>query len=150
MAATPAVPAAAGVALPDRLYGRPGAEQLHDDPAGVWENDIEPDGDVRDDGWIVEEWTVRSPRTHLPSADWVVEHIMDYWLAENAELDEYGFDAFDNAAKESEMEPVLQAWADRIQYRMADTFVSNHIVTLVDGEPHLDGEPMYVKRVSDD
>lgn len=130
----------------ERLFGLPGAEQLHREPAEVWESDIEPHIDDDDrDTWDIEEWTVNEARSHLPSAERVVEWILDQACDD---LDEYGFDAFDNASRESEVETMLQAWASRVGYRMADKLVTTHRMTLVDGQPFLNGEPLYVPSES--
>lgn len=124
----------------ERLFGLPGAEQLHREPAEVWESDIEPHLDEYDqDAWDIEEWTVSAARTHLPSAERVID-----WILSTLDVYEYGYDAFDNASRESEVESMLEAWASRVTYRMADTLVATHHLTLVDEQPFLDGEPLYV------
>ena len=71
-------------------------------------------------------------------ADWILSTFDD--------VDEYGYDAFDNASRESEseVESMLEAWASRVTYRMAHTLVATHRLTLVDEQPFLDGEPLYV------
>lgn len=127
----------------ERLFGLPGAEQLHREPAEVWESDIEPHLDEYDqEAWDIEEWTVSAARTHLPSA----ERVIDWILSTFDDVDEYGYDAFDNASRESEseVESMLEAWASRVTYRMAHTLVATHRLTLVDEQPFLDGEPLYV------
>jgi hypothetical protein len=131
-----------------RLYGLPEAERLHFEIAEVWETDIEPylDSFTRTDWWVVEEWTVCDPRSHLPSA----ERVVDYILEQLEELDEYCYEAFDNASSKAEMEVVLAAWASRVTYRMAQSHVATHRITLVDvpdeaePQPFLNGEPLYV------
>lgn len=125
------------------LFGRPGAEQLYFEAVEVWESELDGCGDEPPDGgWEIEEWTVRPPRSHMPSADWVIERLLEH-IAE-AEVDEYAYDAWDNASREAEVEAMLEAWASRVTYRMAHNLIATHRITMVGDDPYLDGEPMYV------
>lgn len=124
------------------LFGLPGAEQLYSDAAELWETELDGQDDEPEGGWIVEEWTSRPPRWHMPSAEYVVEHVLEY-IAE-AEVDEYGYDSWEIASRPDEIEAVLVAWAGRVTYRMADKCIATHRITMVGDDPYLDGEPMYV------
>lgn len=126
----------------EHVFGVPGAESLQDSAAAVWESEL--DGrDAEDYPFEIEEWTVRPIRDHFPSADTLIEYVMERWLED--EVDEYFYEDCVNAARTEEAEEFLSKWASRVHYRMADNIVATHQVTLVDGEPYLDGEPMYVR-----
>lgn len=130
----------------EHLFGTPGAESLHDSLVSCWESEY--DGrDPEDYPLEIEEWTIRPVRSHFPSADVLVEYIAERWLAD--ETDEYFYEHAIDKAPTDELGAVLDKWANRIHYRMADKCVATHAITLVDGEPHCDGEPMYVKRTDD-
>lgn len=139
---------ASGAYAPERLYGVPHAEALWDDPAAVYEQDIEPysDGDERQPR-IIEEWTVHPPDYHFPSADRLVEWLVE-WAADQGELDWDGAERLEKQAEHVTVtdaaENLLAALAARITYRMADRKVAEHIVTWSpEGEPLLDGFPLY-------
>ena len=133
-----------------RLYGVPGAEHLHFDPAACYETDIECWVDEHDRRpRLIEEWSVKDCTDHLPAADdlllWMVE-----WTGDHGELDEDGFGAFENASKKDDVVAAAEALrtllASKVGYRMADQHLRTLTVTWDDqGEPLLDGEPMYVK-----
>lgn len=129
----------------EHLFGLPGAESLHGSVAEVWESEL--DGQDEDDyPFEVEEWTIRPVRSHFPTADVLIEYIAERWLAD--ETDEYFYEhALDHAPTEL-AEEFLLTWAKAIHYRMADKLVATHIITLVDDEPHCNGEPIYIR--SDD
>lgn len=144
---------AALVEVEQRLYGVPGAEVLHFDPAGTYEAKIEPwlDEDDRSPREI-EEWSVRDSIDHVPSIDVLLEWIID-WTAENGELTEDGFEAFENAAKHPDVcqaaDALLHALASKVTFRMADKHLRSLWVTWNEaGEPMLDGEPLYVHAPS--
>lgn len=133
----------------ETLFGLPGAEQLYYEPAELYESEIDAHYDEQPDGgWVVEEWTVRPARTHLPSAEILIEYILERWV--NDEITEDAYEDWDNAAKSEEVEAMLTAWADRVHYRMADIVIREHRMTLVDGEPYFDGAPLYVDSCSAD
>lgn len=130
------------------LFGRPGAEQLYAEAVEVWECELDGrDDEPPEGGWEIEEWTVMPPRMHLPSAEYVIDKIMEFTA--EAETDEGCYDAFDNAARSAEVEEMLTAWASRVSYRMADKCIATHRITMVGDDPYLDGAPLYVPRPSD-
>jgi hypothetical protein len=132
------------------LYGVPGAEELHDDPAACFEADIEPwweDGDHMVDAWQIEEWTSLPARTHLPTTDWIIDHVTE-WLADNGDITEPGMDSWERHAKAPDVVDALDAWLDRWASRVGYLYADRHVRTLTvtrdpDGQPLLDGEPMY-------
>lgn len=96
--------------------------------------------DQHDDGesGVIEEYTVRDRRYHLPAAEWVLEWLQESaWENEAGENVEYGADADCIAAIES----ALQLVADRGSGWMCDERVAEHRVAIIDGQPYLDGEP---------
>ena len=135
----------------DRLFGVPDAENLHFDLASAYESEIEPW--IEDGGrapGVIEEWTVHPPEYHLPSAERIAEDII-----ENAADDttEGYYDATAHIWKEADVlaaaEALRQVIASHITYRMADKKVAEHQITWDDeGEPLVDGQPMYVKSVT--
>lgn len=127
----------------DRLYGTPGAEILWDDPATVYETEIE--GDVGDlVNFVVEEWTVCNPRSLLLSAEHLAEHVSEM-------IDDVGEGGYERLAVIAADPEVVAAFdsavalmASKWVWRQADTKVTDHYVTFdADGEPLYDGEPMY-------
>jgi hypothetical protein len=132
-----------------RLFGQPGAEHLHFDLAASYENDIEPWRDPENDDrkWVIEEWSVRPSKDHLPTVDLVLEWAGE-WAAEMGELDEDGSYAFDNAAQDpavvAAFQTALDLWASKVPHRMAGDHLRDHRVTWDDnGKPLVDGEPLY-------
>jgi len=140
----------------DRLYGKVGAEELFTDIASVWEAHIEPWVEVDENdkpldtpdkpsaGIEIEEWTVHDPQHHMPSAASILE-----WIGETAadnETCEGWFDDFpDGDPVVLELtQQLIDTIARRITYRMAAEHVCTHWITIVDGEPQINGEPMYV------
>lgn len=136
-----------GRKVPERLYGLRDSEQYHDDPASVYESEIEPFVDEHDRRpWEIEEWTVRRPIDLVPRADWMLE-----WMAEHIadELcDEYGY--VDASMKHPEVVAAAEALRESIAahttYFQCDQLVAKHTLSWDDqGEPLYDGEPMYRK-----
>lgn len=142
--------------MTEYLYGFDGDEYLHDDPATVYENwaddhDYDPANMLmvdwgRPESLTITEWTSNSGDEFLPSADRVVE-----WMAETY-ADECSYDeAADQimkAANEPDvielLEKVRQAMLSKVRFRFADSIRRQLIVTWdADGQPLLDGEPMY-------
>lgn len=128
----------------ERLYGSPGAERLWDDPATVYEE--------HEDVWIpgatysIEEWSVRPQRDFLPSADSVIERLVEGV----EEVDEDGADAWTNASLKPEVVAAFEAALDllcsKVSYVMAEKLLTVHDLTFdPEGKPLLDGEPLYVK-----
>lgn len=131
-----------------RLYGTPGADRMHFEPETVYE-EIDSDFDEeRGQGHsaIIEEWSVHDPKYHLPAAHVVLEW-MDEWVADNGEIGEdYALNsAFDEEVIAS-TRALLDLIASKVTYRQADKHLRDMTVTWdVDGEPLLDGEPIYRK-----
>lgn len=133
---------------PQRLYGLPFAEVMHFDPATVYESEIEDQSEDYPERVEIEEWSVHPPEYHLPSADAVIEWMI-LWAAENGEGDEGLFDSFQGVATTPEIRAAAEALRStigaQVKYRMADTHLRSLWVTWnEDGEPLLDGEPLYV------
>lgn len=133
----------------DRLYGVPGAEEMHVDLAGVYECQVEPWVDEHDSRpHQIEEWTAVPLGSALPSADVVIE-----WAAEMAyeDVGDGAAEAIDDPAKDPEVvrafAVALDLWASKIKYRMASRLVRTWEITWDPaGEPLADGEPIYQKR----
>lgn len=139
--------AAAG---PDRLFGVPDTEYLQVDIGAAYESQIDPYVDEHDRRpRVIEEWTVFPPRHHLRSpedlVDWLIED-----ASESAGLDGY-YDHAEALTRDPEVlaaaDALIASIADRVTYRVAHERVAEHAVTWdADGEPLIDGEPLYVKR----
>lgn len=133
-----------------RLYCTPGAEECYFDPAAAYENQIEPwhepaDGDRRE----IEEWSVHPPEYHVPSADSIVDHLIDL-IIDDGELGEGGCDQLVAAIRDADLlaaaEALRSTVASKLTYRMAHKCLRSMWVTWDEaGDPLLDGEPMYVK-----
>lgn len=136
----------------EMLYGVPGAEVLWDDPAACWEAEIDPywaDSEAVA-FWTIEEWSVYQPAHHLPHRDVIVECVCEM-IADCGEVSEGAADAWEDAARDPEVQAALDAWltlwASKIGWRQADRLLRTLTVTRDSaGEPLLDGEPMYVKE----
>jgi hypothetical protein len=135
------------------LYGLHGAETLFLTAADVYETYIEPAEDPanRDTSWVIEEWSSHPPTQHLPPADWVLETVVE-WIDDDGEVTDC--DDWDDAARHPEVVAACQAMlnlmASKVSYRMADQHLRDLTVTWDEnGEPLLDGEPMYVARGSE-
>lgn len=128
----------------ESMFGLPGDETLEldiDDVVNAALNDY--GGDLVGQTLTVEEHRAMPIRQHMPNTDWVIEHIQDYWLADNALLDENGFDAFMNAGSDGVvhalMDLALTVWAAGVQYRMAESVIRTHefeFVYDVEGDVH--------------
>lgn len=137
-----------------RLYGVPGAEEMYFDPYSCYESDIDGNFDVLNpqQSFVLEEWSVHPPEYHLPTADRILEWIDEY--ASDNEVTEGWSDNFplcDELVVEH-TNSLIRLIASNITFRMADEKIAEHIVTWRDDEEHtplLDGELMYVKRVTE-
>lgn len=134
----------------DRMYCVPYAEIMHTDPTDVWELQIDwtPDhGPVPEDGWIIEEWTVRPVVFLGDYADTVAERVGED-LCDESEWTEDGMDAVSRAAGHPDVVAAFQEALDllcsKVTYRMADEKVAEHRVTVdAEGEPIMNGERMF-------
>lgn len=129
-----------------RLFGRPGDEVLYDSAAEVWEtyeDQFEEDPLPN----TIEEWSVTKASDMLPSPDTLIEYLLERWVAD--ETAEDGWDLWNNAGGNLEVVGAFQAAIDllgsKVHYCIADKLLAEHVLTIVDGEPHLDGEPMCIK-----
>jgi hypothetical protein len=136
---------------PDRLYGEPGAEYLYDDPATVWESEIDPHREYAADlvdEWIIEEWTVKPVDVCVPSAVSIVEYVAEM-TADDLEATEDPLPNITrNQAALAAAEALRAVFVGQVTWFSADKRVGERVVTIVDDEPHLDGEPMYRPVVS--
>lgn len=137
-----------------RLYGLRGAEVMYFDPAGVYESEIEPWPHTREFPITIEEWSVREPISHVPSAFDILTWIIDT-VADDGEYSEVGYDQWETKAQEPDVVAAIEAartvLASKITFRMADKLLVEHLLTWDDeGEPLYDGEPMYVKQEAPD
>lgn len=128
------------------LYGLPGAEVLYYDPSEVIE-DYEWTGDPEQDSSlppVIEEWSVREPREHLPSVDRLLEWISE-WTADSGEISD-DMDLID-VVKRPEVidaaEHLLTAIACAITWRMAGRKLRDLPVTWAE-MPLIDGVPAWV------
>lgn len=138
--------------MTDRLYGLPGAEYMQGDLATVYEQWADDRGDYERaflPDVAIEEWTVRDPADDVKNmASWVAEAVAER-VGESDATEEYA-EAWWDAAKHPEViagfEVVLARMASKVTgWRMADRLLATHLVTHVDGEPFLDGKPLFPK-----
>lgn len=133
-----------------RLWGTPGAERMELEAASAYESQIDGfDGSDDPKEWVLEEWSVAPRGSSVPVASSILE-----WMVESAadELVEGGWEDLEDIARRPEViaaaETLRQAMASRVRFWMADDLLATHSVTFDDaGEPLLDGEPMYERRV---
>lgn len=136
-----------------RLYGLPHAEVLYFEPNSVYESEIEDQAEDYPDRVEIEEWSVHPPEYHLPKADDIIDW-MTLWAAENGEGDEAQYDQWQAVGTPPDVLAAAEALrtvvASKIEYRMANEHLRSLWVTWTeDGEPLLDGEPMYVPAPKD-
>lgn len=132
---------------PDRLYGLPGAERLHDDIASVYELELDgmfDDGhDERNGPWVVEEWTVQDSLHQVPLACDIIERLAEQF----SENGMYEDDPLPNIHLDPEALALAEALrvyvAKKANFHWADKKVGEHAITMVDDEPYLNGEPLY-------
>ncbi len=138
------------MSAPERFYGLPGAEQLRDDPAGVWESDIEPLLDEDNLGpWEIYEHTVQPALNFLPAADDIINYMDEHACDNGVGGDECPFEGATVGPKLLvAAEALRQAMSDACTWHWADKHVATHVLAIVDGEPHLDGEPLYRTKES--
>jgi hypothetical protein len=134
------------------LYGLPGAEFLDDTAAAVYESYIDVLTDDERGSWmVIEEWSSHPPTDHLPRTEWVLETVVE-WIADNGEVSEP--DDWDDAAQHPEViaacQAMLNLMASKVNYLITHEHLRDLTVTWDEnGEPLLDGEPMYVARGSE-
>lgn len=134
------------------MFGLPDAEHVQLDPVSVWESQIEPFVDHHDlrGEWVIEEWAMK-PITFgewaaFNAAETAVENLWD-------EIDESAAEQLHNAAKADDVvaafQVALDLLASKVNYMMCDEIVAKHRVTRdAEGEPLLNGEPMFPKRAA--
>lgn len=133
---------------PKHLYGVPGAERMWFDPADVYESEIEPWVDENDRRPMqIEEWS-SSPAGEFLPAGWQIAE----WIAETAcdDMVEFLADDLMEAAKAADVIEAADHLRDllgsKVSGRMAHALLRTMTVTWNEqGEPLLDGEPMYRK-----
>ena len=125
-----------------RLYGEHGAEHLYAslyDAAEMAREARHPDqsGSV-----TIEEWNVHPPRHHMPTAqqllDWIVQ-----WPDEFGEVVEGFYLPIDDGDVRAAAEALLDTIAARVSWRMAYRKVAQHAVEWSDGQrPTVNGSPI--------
>jgi hypothetical protein len=97
------------------------------------------------EGWEVDEHTVVPNASHLMDGGRVLDRIVE--ATEDAEVTEDWQERLDNAASDPEViaaaDALIALFASKITYYMAGEVVAKHRVTVIDGEPMWDGEPMF-------
>ena len=124
--------------ITDRLYGMAGGEAKYLTPLAAFEAEAwELDPTAGETSWPVDEWTVRSAGNVLPTADQVINAILDnLFLA--MRIEEPVYELLEDAATDqvrSYFQLALDRWAAEATTQIADQQVAVHIVTLVDGNP---------------
>lgn len=133
----------------ERLFGLPGAERLDFGPEEVWESHVEAD-DLTP--MKIEEWTVVSQANLLPSAETILDHMLEHWVAE--EVIEEVWESWDYAQRLPDVvaafRRAMDLLATKVTGRMADKRIAVHTVTYTDeGEPLYDGEPFFPNWAED-
>lgn len=128
----------------ERLFGSPGAERLDLDMA----SSLDRQWDMHEDAWrhatypklpvglppaltmTVEEWSVHPPEHHLPSAESIVEYVLE--MAADNEVDEGWCEQAEGANTPAVLaiaEALRLAIASHIRYRMAADLMATWTVT---------------------
>jgi hypothetical protein len=135
---------------PANLFGTPGAEILYDDPASVYEHDIEPWWDPDEDSpRQIEEHTSRFAVDGLPSVDDVASWLAETYAEADMAPDDDGKTAdriADHQGVKVAAHALFEAARAVITYRWAENLVATHTITVdADGQPLCDGEPLYTE-----
>ncbi len=132
----------------DRLWGLPGAgDWLRANPAEVWKHEIKPF--IHDeDAWAIEEWTVTPNIGFIDTAANILEFVAE--MASDDTGCEDCWDAWEAATKHPDViaatEQLRSVLAAHVAYKVAGQLIATHQITLdADGNPLLDGDPMYRK-----
>lgn len=139
--------------MPDKvLFSLPQATEMEFDIATVVDQYIDDHSGELPPNFTVEEWTTYPPEHWLPDAMHVLEFMVEHAAGET--IDEACFVSYDMAASHSEVKAAMQAVIDliasKVSYRMAKDHVATHRITFAkDGEPLVNGIPLYIK-VKDD
>lgn len=138
----------------NRLYGLDGAEYLHTTPESCYESDVEDYYyDDCDQSELhlqppveIEEWDVHPPEYHMPNADRLLEWIEE-WTYDNGELmGDFELPIHEPTVKGA-ADILLATIANYTGFRMARNKLRSRWVTWdEEGNPLLDGNPMYVKN----
>lgn len=135
-----------------RLYGISDAEYLHTTPESCYETEIEtylygehPELCLHPPIEI-EEWDVHPPEYHMPNADRLLEWIEEYSYDYGEIMGEFELPTSDPEVKKM-AENLLFTIANKTWWRMARHKLGSLWVTWdEEGNPLLDGKPMYVKN----
>jgi hypothetical protein len=142
--------------LPKYLYGFDGDETLEDYPEAVYERwaddyDYRPNDMLghdwgRPDRLLIEEWTAGPGDEFLPTADRVLDWMAEYFGNEcmfDAAAEDIA-EATEDPEVVAAMEQMRKLILSKTKFSFAQTKVRDLIVTWDDdGQPLLDGEPMY-------
>lgn len=138
------------------LYGQPGDENMEFSAEAVYENwEIWHDASDPEDRvpFDIEEWTAVPLREFMPTAKAIIEWVLE--RTSEDDLSEGALDHLDGLEKNPEViaafESARTVLGSKITgWSQADKLVRTLRVTWDEaGEPLLDGEPMYVKRVGE-
>lgn len=98
------------------------------------------------EGWEVDEMATEPNRSFLMDGGSLLDRISDY--AEDAEVTEEWQERLAKVLDMPEVvtaaDALLELVASKINYYMAGEVVAKHRISVVDGEPMWDGEPMFV------
>lgn len=138
--------------MPDKvLFSLPQATEMEFDIQTVVEQYIDDHSGELPPNFTVEEWTTYPPEHWLPDAMNTLEFMVEHAAGET--IDEACFESYSAAAQSGEVRTAMQAVIDliasKVGYRMAKDHVATHQITFKDGEPYVNGMPLYIK-VKDD
>lgn len=129
--------------MDDFLYMLPGSERAFDDPAAVYEAEIEWDEDATGRSWPIEKFVAEPASASLPSLDYMIEWVCELAAEEGPDDSAWHWDkagARDDVR--AAFRSALDLLASHVHYRMCGKLVGNHQLTFTEsGEPLLDGSP---------
>jgi hypothetical protein len=123
-----------------RLYGPPDAEDLYSDLDSAVEAYVDDLATVNvGDVFTFAEHDVHPPRYHFPSADHVLDEIVE-WVCDNGEIDGDMAEEFEavcrSAPAVAAIEFALDAIASKIRYRMANNLLRTFKVRITAVREH--------------
>jgi hypothetical protein len=140
-----------------RLYGLTHAERMYLDVASLFESEIDiyTDPETGEDyaerypEFVVEEWSVADPLSLITQADWFLENLEERLCEEHTHDNDDCHWIFTSPEVLAAAENLRQVIASKVTWHQADKHLADHKLTLVEGGPLFDGEPVYRPVQSD-
>jgi hypothetical protein len=126
------------MSAPDRLYGEPDAEYLHDDIQSAIEIHIDDYGLTPGDTFQIHEWTALDPAELAPSTAMMIEQVCE-WLSDGLhqnESDDHLWKSVCDPECVAAAQTLIDLVVGRVTWQMANQHVATWTVVIrPDGTP---------------